>query len=93
LPKATVEFLGPVRLATNLKEVEVPLADRADLQDIAHFLCESFPKLIGRVFNSKTLQPKEPYRFSVNGRSITKDMQLRISDGDRIMLVSIDSGG
>lgn len=93
MSKITVEFLGPVRLATNQEEVEVHLTDKADLQDVVRFLCERFPKLLGRIFNPKTLQLKEPYVFSVNGRHIAKDIQLNINDGDKIMLVSIDSGG
>lgn len=93
LMKVTIEFFGPARLLTNMKEVDVDLTNGTELRDLVVFISKKFPQLLGRIVNPEPLGLIEPYAFSVNGRYVARDLNVGINEGDKILLFLIDGGG
>jgi molybdopterin converting factor small subunit len=90
-----VELLGISRLLAGTKTVLLDLQEGATLWDVVHALSVRYPALIGDVIHpdGKTLYP--PHVFNLNAKRMIQENQMdeRLSDGDRITLMSILAGG
>ncbi|NLE45254.1 MAG: MoaD/ThiS family protein [Chloroflexi bacterium] len=93
--KVHIEFLGPSRLATGRKDLELDLTQGATFRDIVRELGRRYPALLENVIQSdgETLHP--PNMLNVNARRMIHVDKLdeHPNDGDRIIIMSISAGG
>jgi molybdopterin converting factor small subunit len=90
-----VELLGLSRLVTGEKEVSLDLDGEATYRDIVRALSNEYPALIGNVIQSDKESLQAPNIFNLNARQMiqSKQMDSRLSEGDRIILMSMSAGG
>ena len=90
-----VELLGLSRLVTGQREVSLELDDEATYRDIVRALSEQYPALIGNVIQSDRKSLQAPNIFNLNARQMiqSKQMENPLSEGDRIILMSMSAGG
>ena len=74
-------------------EVEIELADEANLSQVVGALRHEIPKLEGRVIRAEQDRLTSYYAFNINGRFYNDDKEIRIRKGDKITLLAIVSGG
>ena len=90
-----IELLGLSRLVTGQKEVSLDLDSEATYRDIVRALSKEYPALIGNVIQSDKESLQAPNIFNLNARHMiqSKQMDNRLSEGDRIILMSMSAGG
>ena len=90
-----VEMLGLSRLVTGQREVSLELDQEATYRDIVRALSEQYPSLIGNVIQSDKQNLQAPNIFNLNARQMiqSKQMDNRLNEGDRIILMSMSAGG
>jgi molybdopterin converting factor small subunit len=90
-----VELLGLSRLVTGQREVSLDLDSEATYRDIVRALSDKYPALIGNVIQSDRESLQAPNIFNLNARQMiqSKQMDHRLSEGDRIILMSMSAGG
>jgi molybdopterin converting factor small subunit len=90
-----VEFSSISRVLTGRKEITLDLSKGANIGDVVGALGRSFPQLLGEIIekDGKALIPTNI--FSVNGQKIIheSDTQYQPEEGDRLILLSLLSGG
>ena len=90
-----VEFSSISRVLTGRKEITLDLKKDANIGDVIGALGRSFPQLLGEIIekDGKSLIPTNI--FSVNGQKIIheSDTQFQPDEGDRLILLSLLSGG
>lgn len=90
-----VEFSSISRVLTGQTELKLNLKKGACIQDVIHLLGQRYPQLIGEVIekNGSSLIPTNI--FSVNGEKIIHETDLKYQpdNGDRLILLSLLSGG
>jgi molybdopterin converting factor small subunit len=93
--KVEVEFLGLSRLVTGKRQVSLELEGPATFRDIVRELGTAYPELIGNVIRSDKQTLQEPNIFNLNARQMiqAKQMEQPLSDGDRVILMSMSAGG
>lgn len=93
--RISVEFLGLSRLVTGVKTRDFDLVEGTTFQDLVGVLVLTYPALIGDVIqaNGKALQA--PNIFNLDGKRMVQQnqMQDRLKDGDRVVLMSMSAGG
>ena len=93
--KVKIEFSSISRVLTGRKEIVLDLNKGADIGDVVSALGKSFPQLLGEIIekDGKSLIPTNI--FSVNGQKIIheSDTQFQPDEGDRLILLSLLSGG
>lgn len=90
-----VEFSGISRVLTGDKELTLDVEKGADIEDVVRALGRRYPQLLGQVIekDGKSLIPTNI--FSVNGEKIIheSDVNYQPDEGDRLILLSLLSGG
>ncbi|HUV14973.1 MAG TPA: MoaD/ThiS family protein [Pelolinea sp.] len=90
-----IEFSSISRVLTGQTELTLDLKAGASIQDVIQTLGVKFPQLLGQIIekDGKTLIPTNI--FSVNGEKIIHESNLKYQpdDGDRLILLSLLSGG
>lgn len=90
-----VEFSAVSRVLTGMSEFSFNLKRGASIADLIVILGREFPQLLGQIIekNGKALIPTN--LFSVNGQKIIheSDTAYQPEDGDRLILLSLLSGG
>lgn len=93
--KVLIEFLGPSRLATGRKDLELDLSQDATFRGVVRTLGKQYPTLLENVIQSdgETLHP--PNMLNVNARRMVhaNEMEEHPNDGDHIIIMSISAGG
>lgn len=93
--KVKIEFSSISRVLTGRKEFTLDLNKGANIADVVGILGKSFPQLVGEIItkDGKSLIPTNI--FSVNGQKIIheSDTQFQPDEGDRLILLSLLSGG
>jgi len=93
MKKYVVQMFGLPREVTELREVEVELKDGASLGDVVAALKREIPALEGHVICAGGDRLMEHYAFNINGRFYSEDGEVQIQDGDRILLLTLATGG
>ena len=90
-----VELLGLSRLVTGQREVSLDLGSESTYRDLVRALSDQYPALIGNVIQSDRESLQAPNIFNLNARQMiqSKQMDHRLSEGDRIILMSMSAGG
>jgi molybdopterin converting factor small subunit len=90
-----VEFSSISRVLTGRKELTLDLQKGANIGDVVSALGKACPQLLGEIIekDGKSMIPTN--LFSVNGQKIIheSDVQYQPDDGDRLILLSLLSGG
>jgi len=88
-----VQMFGLPHEVTELREVEVELKDGASLGDVVAALKRAIPALEGHIIRAGENRLMEHCAFNINGRFYSEDGEVRIQDGDRILLLTLATGG
>ena len=90
-----LELFGVSRLVAGVKEIALELEESATFRDVVRLLVTRYPGMIGDVVqpDGESLQP--PNIFNLNARRMIQADQMGdvLSDGDRIILMSMSAGG
>jgi len=90
-----VEFSAISRVLTGRSEFPLNLKKGASIADLIATLGKEFPQLLGQIIekDGKALIPTNV--FSVNGQKIIheSDTAFQPNDGDKLILLSLLSGG
>lgn len=90
-----VEFSSISRILTGCKEMTLDVRRGANISDVVDTLGKAWPQLLGEIIekDGKSMIPTNV--FSINGQKIIheSDMQFEPNDGDRLILLSLLSGG
>ncbi len=93
MKRCIVQLFGLPREITELQEVEVELKDGANLGDVIAALRREIPALEGRVIRAGENRLMEHCAFNINGRFYLDDREVQLQDGDRILLLTLATGG
>ncbi len=88
-----VQMFGLPREVTELREVEVELKDGASLGDVVAALRHEIPALEGHVIRAGENRLMEHCAFNINGRFYLDDRDIQLQDGDRVLLLTLATGG
>ena len=93
--RVEVELLGLSRLVTGKRQVSLELEGDVTFRDIVRELGTAYPELIGNVIRSDKQTLQEPNIFNLNARQMIQANQMgnSLSDGDRVILMSMSAGG
>ncbi|MBA7526180.1 hypothetical protein ES705_18341 [subsurface metagenome] len=93
MKRCIVQLFGLPHEVTELREVEVELKDGANLGDVIAALRREIPALEGRVIRAGENRLMEHCAFNINGRFYLDDREVQLQDGDRILLLTLATGG
>jgi len=90
-----VEFSSISRVLTGRKELTLDLQKGANVGDVVSALGKVCPQLLGEIISKDGKSMIPTNIFSVNGQKIIheSDVQYQPDDGDRLILLSLLSGG
>ena len=88
-----VQLFGLPRDITKLRAVDIELNDGASLRDLIAALKRKIPALEGRVIRAGEDRLLSHYSFNVNGRFYSNDRELQLQRDDRVVLLTLASGG
>ena len=83
-----VEFFGIPRARAGVAQAK---ADGSNLGDVVEVLAHRFPKLGEACFDGRTLKPG--YTANLRGEKFLTDPTTPVSEGDVILILSLDAGG
>ncbi len=93
--RVEVELFGLPRLIAGEREVTLRLEERATFRDVVRTLVRQYPDMVGDVVqpDGETMQP--PNILNLDGRRMVQPHQMdeSLSDGDRIIVMSMSAGG
>ena len=89
----TVELFGVAQLLAKTKEVPLSLTPGAALYQVFQALAEQHPVLLGRVINPDNSRLISGYACNINGLAFVKDLNAKVTPGDKIFILSADAGG
>ena len=88
-----MEFFGVARHLVGEEESQLELEETADLHDAVMELGERFPRLREEKLIGKEGDLAPSFALSINGRMVTQDLGVRLTDDDRLLLISAVWGG
>jgi len=90
-----VELFGLSRLIAREKEITLTLEEGATFRDVVRALVRKYPEMVGDVVQADGETMQAPNILNLDGRRMIQPHQMdeRISDGDRIILMSMSAGG
>ena len=91
--RCIVQLFGLPREVTELQKVEVELKDRASLEDVIAALRREIPALEGRVIHAGENRLMEHCAFNINGRFYLGSEEIQLQDNDRVLLLTLATGG
>ncbi len=92
----TIEFIGISRIITRKPKINLEIEESTSFEEIVQKLGALFPDLIGEIIRPDGKSFYDSHMFSLNGEHMVlhEEMNQRSpSDGDRLILMSILSGG
>ena len=93
MKRCIVQLFGLPHEVTELREVEVELKDGANLGDVIAALRREIPALEGRVIRAGENRLMEHCAFNINGRFYLNDKETQLQEGDRVLLLTLATGG
>lgn len=91
----TVEFIGVSRILTKKSTCELDISNGQTYNHIVKALAEKEPSLLGQLIDPEDFHFYGSNMFHLNGERMIKtdDMDQAAKDGDRLVLLSIFTGG
>lgn len=93
MAKYTVEMFGLPYSISGVRQVELELDDEAGLLDLVGALRRAVPSLEGEVITPGADFLMEGFTFNVNGRFHFNDSDLKLKEGDNIVLLTMATVG
>jgi len=93
LAKYSVEMFGLPYEISGTRRVDFELEDGAGISDIIGALKREIPELDGEVIVPGLNQLMEGFTFNINGRFYSNDGELKLHEGDRIVLLTLATIG
>ena len=91
--RCIVQLFGLPHEITELQKVEVELEDGANLGDVIAALRREIPALEGRVIRAGENRLMEHCAFNINGRFYLGGEEIQLQDDDRVLLLTLATGG
>jgi len=93
--RVEVELFGLPRLIAGEREVTLRLKDRATFRDVVRALVQQYPDMVGDVVQADGETMQAPNILNLDGRRMIQPHQMdeALSDGDRVILMSMSAGG
>ncbi|MGD8245629.1 MAG: MoaD/ThiS family protein [Anaerolineae bacterium] len=93
--RVRVQLFGLSRLISGEKEVTLTLGEGATFRDAVRALVREYPDLIGDVVQPDGETMQVPNILNLDGRRMIhrEQMDERLADGDRLILMSLSAGG
>jgi molybdopterin converting factor small subunit len=93
--RVQVELFGLPRIIAGEKTVTLSLQDDATFRDVVRALGKRFPELMGDVIKPEGEALQSPNILNLNGRRMIQPHQMEesVSDGDKLVLMSMSAGG
>lgn len=90
-----VELFGLSRLIAGEKEITLTLDESATFRDAVKEIVSRYPNMVGDVVQADGLTMQPPNILNLDGRRMIQAHQMdeSLSDGDRIILMSMSAGG
>jgi len=90
-----VEFIGVSRILTKSPKVDLDIPENTTYNQIVKLIAEKQPALLGQLIDPETFQFYGSNMFHLNGEKMirTDEMDKPAHDGDRLVLLSIFTGG
>ncbi len=90
-----VEFIGVSRILTKSPRVELDIPEKTTYNQIVKMISEKQPALLGQLIEPETYHFYGSNMFHLNGEKMirTDEMDESAHDGDRLVLLSIFTGG
>ena len=88
-----VELFGKARLLTGLRRVEVTAPENPDPGEVVALLAHICPQLVGHVILEDLGSLEASYTFNLNGTAFVGEEELRLTEGDSLLLFSSQAGG
>ena len=90
-----VELFGLSRLIAGEKEITLTLEEDATFRDVVRALVKKYPDMVGDVVQADGETMQSPNILNLDGRRMIQPHQMdeRLGDGDRIILMSMSAGG
>ena len=91
--RCIVEMYGLSHEVSGLREVEIGLKDGPSLRDVIAALRHEIPALEGRVIRAGENRLTEHCAFNINGRFYLGGEEFQLQDDDRVLLLTLATGG
>lgn len=93
--RVQVELFGLSRLIAGEKEITLRLNEGATFRDAVRALVQKYPEMIGDVVQADGETMQAPNILNLDGKRMIQPhhMDENLSDGDRIILMSMSAGG
>jgi molybdopterin converting factor small subunit len=91
--RVTVEFFGVAWHVIGVRECELEVDEGAQLRDVVRELAQRFPRLVEEQVIGRSEELSDSFALSINGGIVTQNLDVRIADDDRLLLVSATWGG
>jgi len=90
-----VELFGLPRLIAGDKEVAFSVEEGATFRDVVRLLARRYPGMIGDVIQADGETLQAPNILNLDGRRMIQpqEMDERVGEGERIILMSMSAGG
>lgn len=90
-----VEFIGVSRILTKSPKCELIIPENTTYNQIVRMVAEKQPILLGQLIDPETFHFYGSNMFHLNGERMirTDEMDQPAHDGDRLVLLSIFTGG
>ena len=93
--RVQVEFSGISRVLTGKTESTLEIEPGSDIEEVIRNLAKSYPQLVGEIIDKNENRLIPSNLFSINGEKILHEMDIEYQpkNGDRLILLSLLSGG
>ena len=93
--RVQVEFSGISRVLTGNTESTLEIEPGSDIEEVIRNLAKSYPQLVGEIIDKNENRLIPSNLFSINGEKILHEMDIEYQpkNGDRLILLSLLSGG
>ncbi len=76
-----------------VEECQLEFEEGAELHDVVMELGRSFPRLVEEKLIENQRELAASFALSINGRMVTQNLDVRLADNDRLLLISAVWGG
>jgi molybdopterin converting factor small subunit len=91
--KLTVEFLGPSRRLTQVRETSVVVAVDATYRDVLRLIATLYPPLVEAIIVPPTYDLAPAFMLNVDGRRVVNDLDTPAEEGQRLIIMVMEAGG
>jgi len=91
--KISVELFGLAKQIVGEKEVKIDLQNKKTLKDLTQELVKKYPKLLKTVIKEKTFKTIPPYMFNLDGKHTITDLNVKLKEDDKLLLLFVTIGG